>query len=525
MINLNYTLPINKVPGLDWVNVITRYGSQFNWQSEPLFMMRDPLVSLGNNIQNSRTIQVNPTFNLISLYRKFGFLRSNDDGNFLVQLITGFKNIDAAYTRTDGTFLPGYLPNTNVLGYDFNYDAPGWGFILGSQKDIRARAANRGWITSDTSQNQLYVNSLKEDIAIRANFEPFKDFQIELTADRMKNQSYTSTFRYFNESQSFKSLTPSINGSFSISFFSLKTAFKNDDRLFRSFEKAKEGISEQLGSLNPNSIGVVVDGFADGYGPASQDVVVGAFLSTYSGKKSAKASNKTFQSIPIPNWRLSYRGLSNIPFFQEIFTSVNITHAYRSHYVVNNYQSLVRSELINGHSVARDRNDNFLPTFQFMQISIQEEFMPLIGMDVRFKNNVSANAEYRKSRLLNLSMQNSQLAQLDDQALVFGMGYRTSGFRFPFGMFNKVKLENDLNFKLDIAVNDMKTKVYRSDSDYSEVASGNRNITVRPSIDYLINRSFSVRVFYDSNAVKPYTSQTYATSYTNFGVNLRVFFQ
>jgi cell surface protein SprA len=160
-----------------------------------------------------------------------------------------------------------------------------------------------------------------------------------------------------------------------------------------------------------------------------------------------------------------------------------------------------------------------------MQVSIQEEFLPLIGMDVRFKNNVSANAEYRKSRMLNLSMQNSQLAQLDDKALVIGMGYRVNGFRLPFGLFGGVKLENDLNFKVDVAINDMKTKVYRSDSDYSEVASGNRNITLRPSIDYLINRSFSVRMFYDSNAVKPYTSQTYATSYTNFGVNLRVFFQ
>ena len=74
-------------------------------------------------------------------------------------------------------------------------------------------------------------------------------------------------------------------------------------------------------------------------------------------------------------------------------------------------------KFVDGYSVVRDRNDNFLPTFQFMQVSIQEEFLPLIGMDIRFKNNVSANAEYRKSRVLNLSLQNSQLAQLDDQSI------------------------------------------------------------------------------------------------------------
>ena len=95
----------------------------------------------------------------------------------------------------------------------------------------------------------------------------------------------------------------------------------------------------------------------------------------------------------------------------------------------------------------------------------------------------------------------------------------------PFGMFGGTKLENDLNFKLDVSMNDMIMKVYRADADVSEIASGNKTITVRPSIDYLINNRFSVRMFYDSNAVKPYTSQTYATTNTNFGLNLRVFLQ
>lgn len=524
MINLNYTLPINKIPGLDWVSVVARYGSQFNWQTEPLFMINDPLTSLGNTIQNSRTVQINPTFNFVGLYRKFGFLKNREDANFFIKILTGFKNINAAYTRNDGTFVPGYLPNSEALGMDFNMNAPGLGFVLGSQKDIRNKAAFNGWITNDSTQNQLYSTSLNEDIALRANFEPFQDFQIEFTADRIKNESYTTTFRYFEQSSSFESLTPSINGTFSVSFFSLRTAFKNDDDLYRSFEKAKEVFSKRLGLDNPNSSGMT-GVFSDGYGPASQDVVVGAFLSTYAGKNPNKQQNKTFPTIPIPNWRVSYKGLGKLSFFEDIFASVNIIHGYRSHYSINNYQSMARNEVVDGFSSVRDRNNNFLPTFRFMQISIQEEFLPLFGVDVRFKNGVSANAEYRKSRMINLSLQNSQLSQLDDKALVIGMGYRMNGFRMPFGLFGGSKLENDLTFKFDMAMNDMKTKVYQVDANTSEVASGNKNIAIRPSIDYLINSRFSVRMFYDSNAIKPYTSQTYATSNTSFGLNLRVFLQ
>ena len=524
MINLNYTLPINKIPGLDWVNVVARYGSQFNWQTEPLFLMNDPDVSLGNTVQNSRTIQVNPTFNFISLYRKIGLLNTQDDANIFLKLLTSLKNVNAAYTRTDGIFLPGYLPGTNLFGYDLNLNAPGWRFVLGDQSDIRNEASQKGWITNDPTQNQLYATSLNEDISIRGNIEPFQDLQIEVTATRIKSENYSTTFRYFSETNSFESLTPSLNGMYTISFFSLSTAFKDDDVLYQSFEKAKEVISSRLGSLNPNSNGNA-GAFADGYGPAAQDVVVGAFLSVYSGKNRTKQSFKSFPSIPIPSWRINYNGLSRLEFFEEIFSSVNITHGYRSQYTVNNYQSIARNKLVDGYSSVRDRNDNFLPTFQFMQVSIQEEFSPLIGADVRFKNNVSANIEYRKSRALNLSLQNSQLAQLNDKAFVLGMGYRINGFRMPFGMFGGTKLENDLNFKLDVSMNDMIMKVYRADADVSEIASGNKTITVRPSIDYLINNRFSVRMFYDSNAVKPYTSQTYATTNTNFGLNLRVFLQ
>src|SRR5690606_39871862 len=48
-----------------------------------------------------------------------------------------------------------------------------------------------------------------------------------------------------------------------------------------------------------------------------------------------------------------------------------------------------------------------------------------------------------------MSLANSQVAQQDEGIIVFGFGYRTNDFRFPFGLFGGTKLNNDLNFKLD----------------------------------------------------------------------------
>ena len=85
-----------------------------------------------------------------------------------------------------------------------------------------------------------------------------------------------------------------------------------------------------------------------------------------------------------------------------------------------------------------------------------------------------------------------------------------------------------MDFKLDVAIRDNKTVIYRTVTDgnnqevaQTEVSSGAKNITLRPSVDYVLNQKFNIRLFYDSNITKPYTSQTFNTSFSNFGFSLR----
>jgi cell surface protein SprA len=531
-LNLTYNVPINKVPGLDWVTVATRYGAGFNWQTEPLLTLNDPNIDIGNNIQNSRTIQINPTLSLIALYNKFGFIRSMNGPDkkskaaFLVNLLTSLKNVSGAYTRSQGTFLPGYLPKTNFFGQDFNTGAPGYDFLIGGQGDIRNRALQGGWITRDSLQNQLYINTSKEDMNFRGLVEPISDLRIELTAIKSQSFNYSTNFKFLPSSNSFENLSPVTTGDFTMSYFTLFTAFSKENKLtntsalFRQFQENRMIISKRLGAQNPNSAGSS-GGFADGYNKSSQDVLVSSFLAAYTGKDANKVSLSRFPKIPIPNWRLSYNGLSKLPVLSDIFTSIDINHAYRSTYTVNGFNSLVRYQEANGGVNVRDANGNFLPYYQFSQITLFEQFLPLLGVDVRLKNNMTLNFEYRKSRALSFSLSNGQLAQQNENGAVFGMGYRTNEFRFPFGLFKSLKLDNDMNFKLDFALNDRKMLIYRADIDEAEVSSGAKNITVRPSVDYVLNQRFTMRVFYDGNITKPYTSQSFNTSFSNFGINLR----
>lgn len=530
-LNVRYNWPIAKIPGLDWMSLATTYGTTFNWQTEALATLNDPNMSLGNTIQNSRTIQVNPTLNMIALYNKFGFIRrslNNRDtvlkmSNVMIGLLTSIKNINVAFTQTKGTFLPGYLPKTSYFGIDDVSGAPGWGFIFGSQRDIRLMAVNNGWITTDDRQMQLYINTLREDFQLTSTIEPLRDLKITLTASKNRTLNYATNFRY--EGNSFQNLSPNTTGDYNISTITIGTAFKDKSgstlsTVFNQFMQNRQIISRRLGALNPNSAGVAND-YADGYDKSSQDVVVLAFLSAYRGQDANTSSLNAFPKIPLPNWRLTYPGLTKIPFFSERFSELSLRHGYRSTYSVNGFNSLLKYEETDGYVSSRDVNQNFLPLYQFAQVSLSEQFAPLIGVDTRLKNNMILNFEINKTRLLGLSLSNSQLAHLSENNVVFGLGYRTNKFRFPFGLFKQLRLDNNMDFKLDIAIRDNKTVIYRADITEAEVSAGAKNIALRPSVDYVLNQRFNIRLFYDSNITRPYTSQSFNTSFSNFGFSLR----
>ena len=536
-LNFNYTAPINKIPGLDWTSLIVHYTTHFNWQAQPLFAINDPQFDVGNSIQNSRTIQFNPTLNFDAFYKKFPFIKKATDKkangvtSFLVGLLTSVKNVSGTYTRTEGTFIPGYLPQSNFLGEDLSYNAPGIGFLLGSQADLRQTAVQNGWISTDTLQNQLYVTTLNEDLHLKSTLEPIKGLRIDLTAFKTQDHTFQTNFKSIDGSSNIQSYNPVTTGDYSVSFMTINTAFSkitgadNKSPIFQKFMDYRAIISARLGKGNPNSVAQPVNGYSDGYGPNSQNVLVPAFLAAYTGKNANSSSLSQFPDIPIPNWQITYNGLAKIPFFADVFESLDVKDGYRSSYNVSGYTTLLQYQAANGAVSSRDANNDFLPLKQFSTVTIFEQFVPLLGFDARFKNNMTATIEYRQSRSLSLSLLNSQLSQQNQSTMVFGWGYHAKNFRFPFGWFSDRKNNNDVNFKIDFSINDNKTLIYQADVPAAQVSSGAQNITVQPSIDYVINQRFNLNLFYDSNITKPYTSQTFNTAFTNFGINLKLLLQ
>jgi cell surface protein SprA len=73
--NLNYTVPINKIPLLNWTNLTASYGADYSWLKGPQLSGLPESKQLGNNLKNSNTIKLTANLNLRNLYNKVGYLK------------------------------------------------------------------------------------------------------------------------------------------------------------------------------------------------------------------------------------------------------------------------------------------------------------------------------------------------------------------------------------------------------------------------------------------------------------------
>lgn len=69
---VNYRVPINKLPGLDWTSLQAMYAARYDWQAAAL--TKDS-TNLGNVIRNANSLQLSGDLSLTSLYNKSRFLR------------------------------------------------------------------------------------------------------------------------------------------------------------------------------------------------------------------------------------------------------------------------------------------------------------------------------------------------------------------------------------------------------------------------------------------------------------------
>ena len=473
------------------------------------------------------------------------------------KLLTMLKTVQVNYSENYKSRIPGWMDSTQNFGQNFKSNQPGIDYVFGKQPDAKwlDRKAAQGLFSRDSTFNLFYRQNFEQKLSITAQLEPIKELTIDLTFEKSFSKEYSELYKdtLFNNSSNAKQhLNPYASGGFSVSFISFNTLFGSVNpnevsETFKTFESYRKIISTRVAQNNAYWVNDVhsfdAEGYAIGYGKHHQDVLIPAFIAAYTKQDPNKVSllkhsnsnvkNNPFAGvIPKPNWRINYTGLSKIPALATIFSSINISHQYSGTLSMNSYTSALQFADPFHYGVPQFRNGdtgNYVPFFLVPNITIQEQFQPLIGVDITTTNQLNLKFEYKKSRILSLSLVDYQLSETNATEWTVGGSFRKKGAKLPKFLMRlitkKEKFENDLSFKLDVSMRDEATSNSRLDQPNAYGTGGQKVITIQPAIDYVLNNRINVKIFFDQRKVVPYISTSAPTTSTRAGVQLRISLQ
>ena len=570
--NATYQVPINKIPLFKFVSANVRYSSMYMFNASAL-----SLAYLGNTIQNSQNIQGNASLNFVTLYNSVPYLKKVNQGiirnntnagknggrkagkddvveevekgkkgkgrdkndslrekpeigriilDGTLRLLMSVRNVSATFSQGRGTVLPGYMHSATLVGHTKESSGPGFLFMFGGQPDIQTIGARNHWLTTDSLMNTAYQRTKNQVINFRATVEPFRDFRIDVSANRNFTENFSEYF-HVDELGNVSHYTPQRSGSFSMTYCGLGTFFKNHDELFQDFRAVRAQLSERYAEHNPNYTGEVdpETGFPVGYSAISQDVLMGAFFTTYLGKDAKKADIfSPFLKIPLPNWRVNYNGLTKIKGMEKVFQSFSLIHNYTCNYNVGGYSTnIAYTQDANGFPTAYNTLGDFIATHELSQMALTEQFAPLIGFDMTLKNSMLLKVEYKQSRNLSLSFASTQITETTSKEVAVSAGYRFKDIKIGL-VFSGMKRQfvSDLNVTAGFGLKDNQTMLRRITEDDQQVTSGALNITINAAADYQFSRLVGLKFYYNHTINKPKNKNQYNNMNFETGIELKL---
>ena len=564
-VQLNYRFPFEYLPYLDFMNAEIGYGFTYNWnaRSTVLTAYTDPdtgeVQSLGSIGQNTNNIVGTSTVDIPKFLSKFKYFQNiktkmdkrrqeiDSLNNVYTQLwnkknskkkfknykfknklkplegvayaLTSFKQLDVQFNENNGIVLPGLLSAPNFYGYGQTLGGPTFGFLLGSQADIRRTVIERGWISNSAYMTDAYTQMKNQNLTANLQIVPINDFRIDLNWMKNYTRNYSQggyNIDAISSTSQFDFAFGSDIITYSKTAWTMKTAFQEGGSIYNTLVQNAQKVSQLIGSGATNS-----DGFKSGYGLSNAYVLIPAFQAALQGKTPETMDDPKKAGFPLPNWRVTYSGLKNIPIVNHYFSKFDILHAYTSTYTATGIQSSIDYYNMQNNAGASltDAYGNFYNPYTFSQVGYVETFSPLIGADVTMRNNMQFRFQYNRDRSYILGLVNQTLTEDSGNEFIFGFGYIMKDLPMKINYKGRSKtIKSDLNIRGDLSLRDSQTRITNILQNDSQVTGGQTLISVKLSADYNMSESLNLKFFYDQLVTKYKISTAFPLSTIRAGV-------
>jgi cell surface protein SprA len=282
------------------------------------------------------------------------------------------------------------------------------------------------------------------------------------------------------------------------------------------------------------------DGNGDGQTVLSSRSLMDDFRKAYlgfSGKSSL--GSKGFIPMPLPNWRLTWSGLEKyVPWAANYVQRITLSHTYVGRYqlgwIYNPDAGTEQTRTLGSYRITDER-----PEFMPNSINLTQNFNPLIGMQISWKNGLTTDIQYASSTVTSFSLSNTTVTEKLSNGLKFTARYNKRGFQLPFFP----RLQNTFNASLGINYIEDLTNTYRLNSDLQDVLSvgpnalvkdvslykpgkpnerGNIRIQVTPLIGYQFSQTVNMNFEYRYDRLIPKSTGVFPRTNQDFRLNIVV---
>ncbi|MEI7504086.1 MAG: cell surface protein SprA, partial [Paludibacter sp.] len=475
--------------------------------------------------KNATTLEIIPNITSDSILLTMVSLDPNEQNvakstvDFVARTLMMVRRASITYRESNSMVLPGFLPEAGFLGQQSSngLDAPGYAYAFGFSDNITIKdAIDNGWLYDNDSIVNPATMAYTSDLDIKATIEPIPGLKIDLSAKRYTASNSTIQYQFYDKVTN--NMPTTFTGSYNITLMALSTAFNKigtadqnyNSELFNTFLANRQIVANRLnakytgtnyptssGFLKGNTLGKY-DSKLGAYGLNSADVLIPSFLAAYTGRDVNSVDTNPFLGLLsiLPNWRISYDGLSRIGWVKDHFKSISLTHAYTCRYSIGSYTSystwVAMGEDNSALGYVRDvQSSNPIPSspYDISNVSLTEQFSPLIGINAVLNNSMTAKLEYRKQRNLALNLSSTQLIEAVTDEFVVGTGYVLKDFDVILRLKNdkQTSVKNDLKLSADFSYKNIKTLLRKVEENITQASSGNKLYTLKVIADYVFS--------------------------------------
>ncbi len=472
----------------------------------------------------------------------------SEAGQYSTRFLMMVRSGSVRYREANSLNLPLFRPaigdafgQTNAFGPM----APGLDFAFGfTDESYVQRAMDNGWLIRNEMQINPAVTGYTRELNIDVDIEPIAGLKIKLTGTWNKTDNSQIQFMFDG--------SPTIyGGNYTKTHVAILTALRpssvangyqsdafdrfiaNREIIAARYEKQYEGTRYPAGGYMQGHplAGGEYNKNNGGVNPSSPDVMIPAFLAAYSGMKADNIALTAFPSIAsiLPNWRITYDGLMQIPAIKEHFKSFSINHAYQCTYSVGSYSSFLNWIGVGDNYMGftlDELSGNPIPSspFDISSVTLTERFAPFIGVNATMKNNITFRAEYNDGRVLTLNSSAGQIVEATTTDITVGLSYKIANFNKILKLGGKqTGVNNDLTINGDFSWRHTLSLIRRIDENYTQATTGTRTLSMKATANYVVSKRITLGVYFDHQVNTPLvSSSSYPVTNSNYGVSIQL---